>query len=65
MNKRNDAEAHTPYWRMLSAGLITGAADDDPSGIATYSQVGAAYGYNTMARLRCSCSSRFRTTRPS
>jgi NRAMP (natural resistance-associated macrophage protein)-like metal ion transporter len=35
-------------WRMLSAGLITGAADDDPSGIATYSQVGAAYGYNTL-----------------
>jgi Mn2+/Fe2+ NRAMP family transporter len=32
----------------LGAGLITGAADDDPSGIATYSQVGAAYGYGTL-----------------
>jgi NRAMP (natural resistance-associated macrophage protein)-like metal ion transporter len=29
----------------LGPGLITGAADDDPSGIATYSQVGAAYGF--------------------
>lgn len=32
----------------LSAGLITGAADDDPSGIATYSQVGAKFGYATL-----------------
>lgn len=31
---------------VLGPGLITGASDDDPSGIATYSQVGAAYGYN-------------------
>lgn len=30
---------------VLGPGLITGASDDDPSGIATYSQVGAAYGY--------------------
>lgn len=30
--------------RALGPGLITGAADDDPSGIATYSQAGAAYG---------------------
>ncbi len=35
-------------WRRLSAGLITGAADDDPSGIATYSQVGAAFGYGML-----------------
>jgi len=32
----------------LGPGLITGAADDDPSGIATYSQVGAAYGFGTL-----------------
>ena len=36
-------------WRRLLAalgpGLVTGAADDDPSGIATYSQVGAQFGY--------------------
>src|SRR6476620_11610495 len=29
----------------LGPGLITGAADDDPSGIGTYSQVGAQFGY--------------------
>jgi len=31
---------------MLGPGLITGASDDDPSGIATYSQVGAQFGYS-------------------
>jgi NRAMP (natural resistance-associated macrophage protein)-like metal ion transporter len=31
--------------RLLGPGLITGASDDDPSGIATYSQAGAQYGY--------------------
>lgn len=31
--------------RSLGPGLVTGAADDDPSGIATYSQVGAQFGY--------------------
>jgi NRAMP (natural resistance-associated macrophage protein)-like metal ion transporter len=32
----------------LGPGLITGASDDDPSGIATYSQAGAAYGYGLL-----------------
>jgi NRAMP (natural resistance-associated macrophage protein)-like metal ion transporter len=32
-------------WRVLGPGLITGASDDDPSGIATYSQAGAQLGY--------------------
>jgi NRAMP (natural resistance-associated macrophage protein)-like metal ion transporter len=32
-------------WKALGPGLITGAADDDPSGIATYSQAGAQFGY--------------------
>jgi NRAMP (natural resistance-associated macrophage protein)-like metal ion transporter len=32
----------------LGPGLITGAADDDPSGIATYSQVGAQFGYGML-----------------
>lgn len=32
------------YWDTLGPGLTTGAADDDPSGIATYSQGGAQYG---------------------
>ena len=35
-----------PWWRKLGPGLITGAADDDPSGIATYTQGGAQFGYN-------------------
>jgi len=35
-------------WEKLGPGLITGAADDDPSGIATYSQVGAAFGYGML-----------------
>lgn len=33
------------FFRGLGPGLITGAADDDPSGISTYSVAGAAYGY--------------------
>jgi len=33
------------YWHMLGPGLTTGASDDDPSGIATYSQTGAKYGF--------------------
>src|SRR6516225_870566 len=32
-------------WRLLGPGLITGASDDDPSGIGTYSQAGAQLGY--------------------
>ena len=34
------------FLRTLGPGLITGAADDDPSGIATYSQVGAQFGFS-------------------
>lgn len=33
------------FWHRLGPGLTTGAADDDPSGIATYSQAGAQYGF--------------------
>lgn len=32
-------------WNVFGPGLVTGAADDDPSGIATYSQAGAQFGY--------------------
>jgi NRAMP (natural resistance-associated macrophage protein)-like metal ion transporter len=32
------------YFARLGPGIVTGAADDDPSGIGTYAQVGAAYG---------------------
>ena len=34
--------------KKLGPGLITGAADDDPSGIATYSQAGAQFGFNML-----------------
>lgn len=36
------------YWNTLGPGLTTGAADDDPSGIATYSQAGARYGFQLL-----------------
>ncbi len=34
--------------KLLGPGLITGASDNDPSGIATYSQVGALYGFGLL-----------------
>src|SRR4051812_47098348 len=37
-----------PSLRQLGPGLITGVADDDPSGIATYSQAGAQFGLNML-----------------
>jgi NRAMP (natural resistance-associated macrophage protein)-like metal ion transporter len=36
------------FWKILGPGLITGASDDDPSGIATYSQAGAKFGLTTL-----------------
>ncbi len=36
------------YWYTLGPGLTTGASDDDPSGIATYSQAGAQYGFKLL-----------------
>lgn len=33
------------YWHAVGPGLTTGASDDDPSGLATYSQTGARFGY--------------------
>src|ERR1700691_4789552 len=36
------------FWKLLGPGFITGASDDDPSGIATYSQAGAAFGLTTL-----------------
>ncbi|HEY4061465.1 MAG TPA: divalent metal cation transporter [Puia sp.] len=35
-------------WKVLGPGMITGASDDDPSGIATYSQAGAGFGLATL-----------------
>ena len=44
-NGECDARTTPSWWSRLGAGLITGASDDDPSGIATYSQAGAQFGY--------------------
>ena len=42
-----EASSHpiSRFFRRLGPGLVTGAADDDPSGIGTHSQVGAQFGY--------------------
>ncbi len=45
---REAGEPRIPLLKRLGPGLITGAADDDPSGIATYSQAGAQYGYGLL-----------------
>jgi len=42
---QEDHEREQGFWSRLGPGLITGAADDDPSGIATYTQAGAKFGY--------------------
>ena len=42
------APARKTLLERLGPGLITGASDDDPSGIATYSQAGAAYGFSLL-----------------
>jgi NRAMP (natural resistance-associated macrophage protein)-like metal ion transporter len=44
MKKRGSSHRPLSLWRTLGPGLITGAADDDPSGIATYLQVGTRLG---------------------
>lgn len=49
MGKRNIAIAKIKdFFKTLGPGLITGASDDDPSGIATYSQAGARFGLATL-----------------
>jgi NRAMP (natural resistance-associated macrophage protein)-like metal ion transporter len=47
-NKTSVAVKLKHFWKLLGPGLITGASDDDPSGIATYSQAGAAFGLSTL-----------------
>jgi Mn2+/Fe2+ NRAMP family transporter len=44
----NPSPPRVSWFRRLGPGLITGAADDDPGGIATHSQVGAQFGVNLM-----------------
>ena len=48
MNESSDQPARSQpvrLWSRLGPGLVTGAADDDPSGIATHSQIGAQFGF--------------------
>jgi NRAMP (natural resistance-associated macrophage protein)-like metal ion transporter len=47
-NKKPRFSKFIKFWKLLGPGLVTGASDDDPSGIATYSQAGAAYGLSTL-----------------
>ena len=51
MKKEREPRAKVPFLKKLGPGLITGAADDDPSGIATYSQAGAQFGYGLLWSL--------------
>jgi NRAMP (natural resistance-associated macrophage protein)-like metal ion transporter len=46
--KKREATAARLFFEKLGPGLITGASDDDPSGIATYSQIGAQFGYGLL-----------------
>jgi NRAMP (natural resistance-associated macrophage protein)-like metal ion transporter len=49
--EKTEEHSHNPlvrYFRMLGPGLVTGASDDDPAGIATYSIAGATFGYLTL-----------------
>jgi NRAMP (natural resistance-associated macrophage protein)-like metal ion transporter len=43
--RESTEEGHRSFLKALGPGLVTGAADDDPSGIGTHSQVGAEFGY--------------------
>jgi len=47
-NKKSDPSKIKRFLKILGPGLITGASDDDPSGIATYSQAGAKFGLATL-----------------
>src|SRR5438270_12475711 len=46
--QRTETRAFRRFFANLGPGLITGAADDDPSGISTYSVAGASFGYATL-----------------
>lgn len=47
-NSQKQVKKARHFWKLLGPGLTTGAADDDPSGIATYSQTGAKYGFQLL-----------------
>lgn len=48
MSEKSGKSVKSKFLSVLGPGLITGASDDDPSGIATYSQAGAAFGLSTL-----------------
>jgi len=51
VTQETDSHSHNPivrYFRLLGPGLVTGASDDDPSGITTYSVAGASLGYSML-----------------
>ncbi|MBL0313357.1 MAG: divalent metal cation transporter [Holophagaceae bacterium] len=48
LKPETDPPVKRSWLERLGPGLITGASDDDPSGIATYSQAGAAHGYSLL-----------------
>jgi NRAMP (natural resistance-associated macrophage protein)-like metal ion transporter len=45
IDRTSHKKSPSGFLKALGPGLVTGAADDDPSGIATYSQIGAQFGY--------------------
>ena len=47
-SKRKKPAAKKSFWKKLGPGLVSGAADDDPSGIGTNSQAGASLGYGLL-----------------
>jgi NRAMP (natural resistance-associated macrophage protein)-like metal ion transporter len=47
-DKKQKSNKLLRFWKLLGPGLVTGASDDDPSGIATYSQAGAGFGLSTL-----------------
>src|SRR5438309_3698774 len=49
--QETERHSHNPlvrYFKLLGPGLITGASDDDPSGIGTYAVAGASLGYSML-----------------
>lgn len=48
MRKKSKEKGIKRFFRTLGPGFITGASDDDPSGIATYAQTGAMFGYRQL-----------------
>lgn len=49
LNNKQPIKKAKNFWYLLGPGLTTGASDDDPSGIATYSQTGAQYGFSLLS----------------